>query len=159
MHLEEVTPAPEQPPSEKPEPMVVDFEAERSPTSLNANHQGQNIVNVEEEITRISSIPPAVQGRFTPLFTLPPTAGATDPTYETPLYLLSFQKKAHSTPEPEVSGSLPLLASLFPRSKRTSDYEGVFTQRGARSRAEGLLKHLRSSIDSNPRPGTATALS
>ena len=148
MHLEEATPTPEQAPAAEPELMEVeevDRETERSPEgALHANDRGQNIHHMEEVI----SLSPATQAQtqaqapFTPLSSPLPTAGPTDPTYETPLYLLSFQKQAHFIPEQRAPEPLPLLTSLFPSSKSPSDYEGVFTPRGGRSRAQGLRKHL-----------------
>jgi len=159
MHLEEATPPPEQASSAKPEPMEVGGGTERSPIGLYANDRGQNIAHVEEEVIRVSSLPPVIQASFTPPSSPPPTAGTTNPTYETPLVLLSFQKRAQFMPEPEISEPLPLLTSLFPRSTRTPDYEGVFTQRGVRPSAKGLLEHLCSPTEpSNPR-SSAVALS
>lgn len=149
MRMEEATPTPEQAPAPKPELMEVeegDHETEPSPEgALYANDRGQNIDHMEDVI----SLSPATQAQaqaqatFTPLSSPLPTAGPTNPTYETPLYLLSFQKQAHFIPEQRaLEPSLPLLTSLFPSSKSPSDYEGVFTPRGGRSRAQGLLKHL-----------------
>jgi hypothetical protein len=122
MHLEEATPAPERAPAAEPER----HETERSPIGGYANDRCQNIPHVQEEIIRVSSLPPTNPTSSAPLSSPPPTAGATNPTYETPLYLLSFQKQAHLIPEQEVS----------------EPYEGVFTPRGGRSRAKGLIKHL-----------------
>lgn len=157
MHLEDATPAPEHPSSAELQPMEVDPGVGGLPIGLNADSQGQSILHVEEEVIRVSSLPPVPQAPATVTQRPAPplTASATCPTYETPLYLVSFQNQAHSTPRPEVSDPLPPLTSLFPRSKRTFDYEGVFTQRGARSRAKGLLKHLSSPVEpSNPRSST-----
>jgi hypothetical protein len=152
MHLEESSTAPEHVADAEPGPMEVDPRTERSPIGLYANDRDQNIAPVEEEITRVSSLPPTIQAPFTRRSSPPLTTGATNPTYVTPLYLHSIQGQTHSTPGPGVSEPLPLLASLFPRNQRTSDCEGVFTRRGARSRATGLFKHLCSPIDpSNPR--------
>ena len=136
MHLEEATPAPERAPVAEPEPMQVDDgEAERSPIGLYADDRHRNIVHVEEEIIRVSSLPPAIRTPSVPHSSSPPppTAGPSNPTYETPLYLLSFQRQARLVPGQGVSEPLTLLPS---------PYEGVFTQRGGRSRAKGLLKHL-----------------
>jgi hypothetical protein len=160
MHLEEATPIPDQAFSAEPGPMDVDVETEQSPTGLNASHQAQNIVHVEEEIIQVSSLPPAIQAPLPPAFSPPPTAGATNPTYETPLYLSSFQRHSHFMPDPEVPELSPLLISLFPRVKRPCDYEGIFTRRGARSRARSLLKHLRPPVEpSHPGVRMATGTS
>ncbi len=142
MHLEEATPTPEQAPAAEPEPIDVDVdhETDRSPEgALYANERGQNIDHMEQVIT----LSPATQAKAQAQAPFaPPTAGPTNPTYETPLYLLSFQKQAHCIPEQRAPEPLPLLTSLFPSSKSPSDYDGVFTRRGGRSRAEGLRKHL-----------------
>jgi len=158
MHVEEATPAPEQLSSAEPQPMEVDPGVEGLPVGLNANRQDQSITHMKEEVIRVSSLPPAIPDPVTPRSVPPLAAAATHPTYETPLYLLSFQNQAHFKPQLEVPDPLPLLTSLFPRGKRTSGYEGIFTQRGAQSRARGLLKHLSSPVEpSNRRSSAATA--
>ena len=160
MHLGDATPAPGQPSSAdraEPQPMEIDPGVEGLPIGLSADSKGQSIVRVEEEVIRVSSLPPAMQAPIPPWSAPSLTAGTTYPTYETPPYLLSFQTQIHPMPQQEVSDPLPLLTSLFPRSKRTSDCEGIFTQRGTRSRARGLLKHLSSPVEPpNPRASTAT---
>ena len=150
MHLEEATPEPEQAPAAEPEQDLMQIneavESETERSSVHANDRGQNIDNMEEEISLLS----ATLAPITPLSPPLPTAGPTNPTYETPLYLLSFQKQAHLIPEreapessePSSEPSLHPLTSLFPCSRGPSDYQGIFTPRGGRSRAKGLVKHL-----------------
>ena len=156
IHLEEATPAPEpeHPPVAEPkqEPIQseVEVESETERSSMYANDRSQIIDHMEEEEEAIGLLS-ATPAPITPLASPLPTAGPTNPIYETPLYLLSFQKQTqaqliHEQGAPESSEpsepSLPLLTSLFPCRKSPPDYQGVFTPRGGRSRAKGLFKHF-----------------